>query len=508
MEINLFLEDCKRCGIHLENENGELHYRAPKGVLTNDILMILKKRKTEILDLLKPEVGLDAQFKLKSTSINRALLFNQVIWKDYSTRKMDICCANACNTVIRNTGDIRPDAIMKSIKILLERHKVLNSAIEISGGNLYLVHRPQMPPAFQEIVVEGDNIESREKEAMKLANEFVWKEYDLDTGPLYRVFFIRISGADYILGAGIHHAIGDAISIGILFNELHILYKSIISNMPSPLHPLRLRFMDYLSCMETWLATPAADGHLQYWIDAFKSTPMTGLLPKDRMPKVCSNPSGGGKAIIEIDSVAVHGLRNLASKFKTTLFAILLAIHKAALWLLTEQDESVIVVINAGRINSDIQPMIGNFASEIGYKTDLSGNPSFPEIIDRLNDTMNEATSHQPIPFDSIRHKLLNIGVYFSAPTMGFFPGKEPPTPNSGPRRLMFRPPTAPDGDLPITYGIYFRERPDGIVGEMMYNKDLYDESTVNDFIRYFKDTADILINNPQKKLKELSSSV
>jgi hypothetical protein len=168
---------------------------------------------------------------------------------------------------------------LRSIELLLERHDVLNSSIETDGENLYLVCDTKKPVAFREVIITGKTAGEREDEAYRIANNLVWEEYDLDNGPLYRVFLIRLSAIEYILGVALHHAIGDMISIGIMFQELFSIYHSVTIGTPLRVMPTRLRYMDYLASMESWSESAACEEHIRYWKYKLKSTPVTDLLP-------------------------------------------------------------------------------------------------------------------------------------------------------------------------------------------------------------------------------------
>ena len=128
----------------------------------------------------------ESRFRVTTTSANRAPLFNRFLWKDYSNRIMDVGSANAPHIVMRCTGEMLTDALLKSIELLLERHDVLNSSIETTGGRLHLVNRAKKPVALREVILTGTAAGDRENDAYSIANDMVWEKYDLDNGSLYR----------------------------------------------------------------------------------------------------------------------------------------------------------------------------------------------------------------------------------------------------------------------------------------------------------------------------------
>ena len=432
------------------------------------------------------------RFRVAASSANSAPLFNRFLWKDYPNRIMDVSSANAPHIVMRCAGEMLTNPLLRSIDILLKRHDVLNSSIETAGGILHLVCNAKKTVAFREVTVEGKTAREREDEAYRIADGLVWEEYDLDNGPLYRVFLIRLSAREYILGVALHHAIGDLISIGVMFQELFSIYGSVIGGTALCVPPARLRYMDYLASMESWSAGAACKEHIRHWKYKLKSTPVTDL------------PSNGNRALnktisestsekkFRIDPDASRDLKKIAVRLKTTLFTILLAIYKIALLRMTGRQELVVVALHAGRLNVDFQNSIGDFALEVAYKTCLAGNPGFAEIVGRITRAMNEAACYQPVPLDWVRRALAEEDIRFSAPGINFISGGSAHARNPlEPRRLKFTPPVVKHGchGFPVSCAVEFRDDDDVINGSIVYRNDFYDESTILEFINCFTQT-------------------
>jgi hypothetical protein len=158
--------------------------------------------------------------------------------------------------------------------------------------------------------------------------------------------------------------------------------------------------MDYLASIEEWAKSPAGIRHINFWKDTIKSAPFTGLLSNGNQSIKRSTTEESAEKTIVIETDITSGLKQLASSLKKTLFCVLLSAYNMAIWRMTGQEEVVVVALQAGRLNTDFQNIIGNFAMEVAYQTSLTGNPSFAEISERVTNTMNEAHSHQPVPLD------------------------------------------------------------------------------------------------------------
>jgi len=495
MDAASLLDHCRRCGIILNVNNGELSYRAVKGAMTEEILSAIQMRKNDLLNHLTRLN--ESRFRITSSSANRAPLFNRFLWKDYSNRIMDVSGANTPHIVMRCTGEMLTDALQKSVKFLIERHDVLNSHIETADGNLYLVCHNQIPVAFREIIVTGETAQEIEDTAYRIANDLAWEEYDLDNGPLYRVFLIRLTATDYILGVSLHHAIGDLISIGIMFQELFSIYGSVVSGTALRISPIRLRYMDYLASMESWSVSAACEEHIRHWKYKLKSTPVTDLQSDGKRYLNGAISESTAEIKFRLDVEMSRDLKKIAGRLKTTLFVALLAIYKIALWRITGQDELVVVALHAGRLGAGFQKAIGDFALEVAYKTCLTGNPDFTEVVRRIIRAMNEADLHQPVPLDWVRRALSEEGISFCAPGINFISGGANHTHNPlEPCQLNFAPPGVKHGchGFQVSCAIEFRDISGVIDGSMIYRNDLYDESTIRAFVDYFIHTASDVI--------------
>ena len=343
MQIKKVLDDFRIKGVHLYLKDGELGYSAKKGVITREILESIKEKKTDIINHLKLSDPSCIKFKMSSTSKVRAKLSNRFLWKDYSNGKMIVTTANATHLVFRKQGEFYTNTYNKAIIALFRRHEIFNCAIEKSEGDLWLTHRSNQNAKIDEIVVKGQTLEQREKEAMTIANDLIWKEYNLEEGQLYRISLIRITPSDYILGVGLHHAIGDMVSINMFFHEIMVLYYAILTSTPPRLHPIKYRYIDYLASLETWSTTPGGIEYLNYWKDQLRSTPVTCLKPLEHLSINKLSREEIFEERIEIDSYVNENIKKMAKGLKKTLFCVMLSMYKIAIWRMTGQENLVVV---------------------------------------------------------------------------------------------------------------------------------------------------------------------
>jgi hypothetical protein len=169
---------------------------------------------------------------------------------------------------------------------------------------------------------------------------------------------------------------------------------------------------------------------------------------------------------------------------------------------MSAQEQPVVIVARSKRDNADLQNMIGNFATEFAYKTNLAGNPSFTEITERVMQTMIDAESYQPVPLDWVRRRLAKEGINFTAPIIDYMPGDIEPPKVEGLRQLRFHPPPR-SNNFPGPYGIRLRDNSNGIEGSMMYRNDLYDKSTIHTFLGHFYKIVNTIITAPETRLHD-----
>jgi hypothetical protein len=210
---------------------------------------------------------------------------------------------------------------------------------------------------------------------------------------------------DSVLLFTIHHIISDGWSLGVFIEELTSLYQAYLIKTSSPLSELRVQYGDFAAWQKNWLDTTVRAAQLPYWKEKLADSPSSVDLPFDHArPPV--QRFHGARETLHITHELGEQLRALSQVTGRTMFMLLLAGFKALLCRYTRQQDIVIGTPVAGRPRPEVENLIGFFANTVVFRTNVSDDLTFAELLDRVSETTISALAHQDIPFEVLVEEL------------------------------------------------------------------------------------------------------
>src|SRR5919199_1044499 len=241
---------------------------------------------------------------------------------------------------------------------------------------------------------------SREAEALRRAEATIRAPYDLERGPLVRLQLLRLADEDHLLVLGLHHTCADGWSRPIFWRDLAAYYNAHVTGRPADLPELPLQFGDFAAWQRRLIESPEFQPHLDYWIGRLRGLQPLEL-PTDRpRPTTPTFESDAVETVLERE--VLDGLRALAERSNATLLMVLLAAFEAVLARHTGQSEIVIGTATTGRPMQELASLIGPFINVLVLRTDVSGDPTFAELLERTKQTTVEAWQHRTVPFEQV----------------------------------------------------------------------------------------------------------
>ncbi|HSK63174.1 MAG TPA: amino acid adenylation domain-containing protein, partial [Pyrinomonadaceae bacterium] len=408
-------------------------------------------------------------------------------------------------TAVRLTGALDSEALRRTLNEVVRRHEILRTCYGMADGKPAQFVGP--PPELKIDLIDLSTVNEggRESRMLELASEEAGKPFDLTRPPLLRASLVRLGPEEHVLLLTVHHIVSDGWSQAVMVREVGTLYQAFIAGKESPLEELPVQYADFAHWQRNWLAGDVLDQHLAYW-----RKQLAGELPVLDLPLDHPRPEvqsfRGATVTTTLPSGLKESLGVICRREGVTLFMLLLAAFKALLCRYTGQDEIVIGVPIANRNQVEIENLIGFFVNTLVMRTDLSGDPHFPDLLARVRKVTLEAYAHQDLPFEVLVEDL-----------------QPERSPSRNPLfQVMFQLENTPKEELPLPgltmspvavegvasqfdLSVDVVESEQGFAVTAEYSTDLFEAETIRTLLRRWEILLESIAAGPERRLSELS---
>ena len=400
-------------------------------------------------------------------------------------------------------GILNVTALQQSCQKIMQRHEVLRTNFRTVNGEPEQIISPNVFLNIEVFDLKEIPTDQQQIESQNLLEILVKRPFNLETEPLLRVTLIHLSEAKHIVMLNMHHIITDGWSMGVLLRELTELYNSFTQNTPDLLPDLPIQYADYAIWQRQWLQGQLLEQQLAYWKQQLSGDLPVLQLPTD-IPRPAIQTFAGAYQIDVIDSSLTAALLQLSRQENTTLFMTLLAAFNTLLYRYTGSEDILVGTPISGRHWSEIENLIGFFVNTQVIRTNISGSPSFKELLKRVREVTLEADAHKELPFEKLVdaiHPERHLNQSPLVQVMFAFQNIPIPELNSGWEltQLSFG-----TGTAKLDLSLQLVEVDDEIICEWEYNTDLFDASTITRMSGHFKTLLTAIINNPEQRITEL----
>ena len=302
----------------------------------------------------------------------------------------------------RITNSLDIDAIEQAIGRLFQRHEILRTTYSMVDGEVVQIVQPSSRDVLDILTIEGDDASEG---AIRLANGIVRIPFDLAKGPIAKCALIRVSTVEHVLVVAMHHIAGDQWSAGVIGRELVALYEGYSSGDPIEMDEPNLQYRDYAAWQRDFLDGAEIARQRDFWIETLKDLPPLEL-PVDKLrPRM--QTMHGAVVTADFEPALQQDLEVLARRESATQFMTMMAGFAALLSRISDQFDIAIGVPVANRSLDAVEQMVGTFVNFIVLRIDLTGNPTFRELVARVRAASLEAFAHQDLPFDQLVQELV-----------------------------------------------------------------------------------------------------
>ena len=328
------------------------------------------------------------------------------------------------NSSVTLSGAMNVEVLRRSVREIVRRHDVLRTSFELLEDGPAQVVDPEAELAIPLIDLQALDDQPRRRELSRLSREEGRRPFNLSRGPMLRLQVVRTAREGQVLLITVHHIAADGWSVRVLVDELIVLYEAFSQGEHSPLPELPIQYADFAVWQRQWFQGEVFQKQLIYWknrLEGIASSPLE--LPCDH-PRPTIESFRGSREQLRLKAPLVRELSATARRHRATLFMVLLSGYKSLLSRYSGQEDVAIGTGIANRNRQEVEDLIGFFVNTLVLRTDLSGLPSFQDILLRVRQTTVESYDHQDLPFEMLveemrpernlnRHPLVQVMLAF-----------------------------------------------------------------------------------------------
>ncbi|MFZ5588556.1 MAG: amino acid adenylation domain-containing protein [Pseudomonadota bacterium] len=403
-------------------------------------------------------------------------------------------------------GALDVAALQRALSEVMRRHETLRSTFENVDGEPRQVIHPPREITLPVIDLSHAPENTRAAEIERRAAQEASRPFDLARGPLLRATLLRAGAQEHVLLLNVHHIVFDLWSRDILKREMAALYDAYRRGVAAPLADPPIQYADFACWQRRRLQEGVRERQLAYWKNKLRGELSMLELPADH-PRPAMQTFRGGVYTRRLPAALGKALAALSQRHGATLFMTVLAAFKVLLHRYTSQDDIIVGSPISNRLSLEVEGLIGFFLNTLVLRTDLSGDPSFSEALQRVRETALEAYDHQELPFEELveamqpgrnlgHTPLFQVAFVLQSNTRQTvqFPGLTLTPLNVNNQTAKF--------DLTLFVA---EEAGSELTVTFEYNTDLFETATIARLCDHFSVLLDDLSAHPGKRLSELA---
>ncbi|MGV0024746.1 amino acid adenylation domain-containing protein [Phormidesmis priestleyi] len=506
LDVQLLLE-----GEQTSLDKIRLRCTAPEGTLTSELRQELADRKAELVSYLRSQSSQLSQTILPTPGTVFPLSFAQQRLWFLAQLAPDNPFYNV-SAAIRLTGTLDQKALERSFHEIVCRHAALRTTFETVDGQPVQVVK-DVSVKLSVVNLQTVAVSDRDSITQQLATTEAQHPFNLTIDSLLRVTLLQFAPTEAVLLLTMHHIVADGWSLGVLIRELACFYTAFVEGRSPTLRPLPIQYADFACWQRNWLQGEVLEKQLAYWRRQLQALPVLHL-PSDRSRPAVPTYRGATYPL-QLSPMLTEALEALSQQSKTSLFITLLAAFQTLLYRYTGQEDIAIGSPIANRHRSELEGLIGFFVNSLVMRSDLSGNPTFRDLLERVRNVALEAYDHQDLPFEKLveeldpdrdlsRNPLFQVAFALqNAPMQALeLPGLtlEPAPLELGSTRF----------DLEVhlwepAHGLRsLWQSQEGLSGFISYSTDLFDRDRIGRLVGHFQTLLEGIVANPDTRLSDL----
>lgn len=501
--IKDFLQQLSRLGVRFWIQDNQLHFKAPKGALSTTMQQQMSARKAEIRTAIE---ALQDRHVIKAVPRDGDLPLSfaqQRLW--FLDQWYGASPVYNEPAALQLDGTLNQVALLAALKEIVNRHEVFRTTFSNDQGHpRQHIHDDvdlQMPVTDLRHIASIEQTDVLQQSLSEQTNH----AFDLSHDLMLNVRLYQLAPQRHVLCLVMHHIACDGWSAGVLINELTQLYQAYYNDQASPLPPLPIQYADFAHWQKHYFHGKALQQPLDFWRQHLADAPTKLDLPTD-YPRPTQETFNGARYHFQLNRQQQQKLLQLGRQTDTTLFMILLAIFKILLYRHSGEHDVVVGSAIANRNHADIEALVGFFVNTLALRSDLSGNPTFLELLKQLRGTTHDAYQHQDLPFEKLVEEIKPDRSLSHAPLFQvMFSLQNTPRSDLELAGLTIKPVAFERPTAKFDLILFVQEQDDGLSGTWEYNTDLFSADTMQRFSHQFDLLVTAILEQPGTNIEQFS---
>ncbi len=505
------LQSSKSKGVHLYLDNGQLQvkYAKEKGI-DPQLLEEIKSNKELIINFLK-----DSQANFNSNGIKEINLLDvsrdaaKPIPLSFSQERLWFIDRLEGSTqyhmpaVLRLKGKLNLEALEFALKEIVNRHESVRTVFREEGGEAHQLIIDANGWSLS--VVDGSLYRENSEGLKSFIQELISKPFDLSADYMLRANLITLDTDEHVLVVTMHHIASDGWSRSILVREVMELYLSHEEKRDARLTPLPVQYADYALWQRQYLSGENLERKLAYWKEKLSDV-LPLQLPTD-YARPAVQTTRGASATFSVDEKLSGELAAFSQQQGATIFMTLLAAFKVLLYRYTSQPDICVGTPIAGRLQPEVEGLIGFFANTLALRTEVNEDASFVTFLQQVKRTTIEAQQLQEVPFEKVVDAVVKERSLSRTPlTQVLFALQNvPEIPELKLGDIQFSKEGYEHTTAMFDISFFINETVNGLKGIVEYSTELFHGQTITQMMGHYEELLSSIIQDPQQKVAELS---
>lgn len=489
----------RKLKIKLWVDGDNLRLSAPPDTLTPELRQELAHHKTELIAFLQqatlPLSNTQPSIQIKPRPGRLPLSFAQErLWFIHQLEP-DSPMYNI-PLAFRLLGRVDVATLQDSLSLVIKRHETLRTIFNDQDGHTCQVILPPKPFQLQQVDLPGNWQDWIQTEANRA--------FDLTRESVLRASLLKLGQDEFVLFLNIHHIAADGWSISVLLREISEAYSAFVYGRAVSLPPLPVQYADFAIWQKEWLQDKTLKTQVDYWRSQLEGIPYTLELPTDQ-PRPAVQTYRGAVLEFPLPPNLLERLQAFSNQQGVTLFMTLLAAFQALMYRYSNQTQFTLGTTIANRTRTEIEGLIGFFVNTLVLHADLSGDPSFLELLQRVRESSLGAYAHQDLPFERLVDELkVERDTSRSALFQVMFILQNAPTSSLAIPKININEVPIATSTSKFDLTFYVTETNKGNFITIQYSTDLFEAETIERLARHYQHLLESILANPGQKIASL----